>query len=61
MLPINNFDFDKYALNRLTFSQEQAIFVLGHSLRSIYQDLFSEPVPEHLQALAARLEQKHLE
>jgi hypothetical protein len=45
--------------NSLTFSQEQANFILGHSLRSIYQDLLAAPMPEHLNALVDRLEEKY--
>ena len=43
----------------LTFSQEQVTFILGHSLRSIYQDVLNAPLPEHLQALVQRLEDKY--
>jgi hypothetical protein len=44
--------------NSLTFSQEQVNIILGHSLRSVYQDLLNTPVPEHLKALLDQLEQR---
>jgi Anti-sigma factor NepR len=43
----------------LTFSQTQVTFILGHSLRSIYQDVLQAPVPEHLKALVKRLEERY--
>lgn len=45
--------------NSLSFSQEQMNFILGHSLRSIYQDVMKAPVPENLKILVARLEEKY--
>lgn len=42
--------------NSLTFSQEQVNFILGHSLRSIYQDALNLPLPENLKTLIAELE-----
>jgi len=42
--------------NSLTYSQVQANFILGHSLRSIYQDTLNSPLPEHLKTLVAQLE-----
>ncbi|WP_262265641.1 NepR family anti-sigma factor [Microvirga yunnanensis] len=42
----------------LTFSQHQVNFILGHSLRSIYQDTLKSPLPEHLRTLVAQLEAK---
>ncbi|WP_410055137.1 NepR family anti-sigma factor [Microvirga sp. Mcv34] len=42
--------------NSLTFSQVQVNFILGHSLRSIYQDTLNSPLPEHLKTLVAQLE-----
>jgi hypothetical protein len=42
--------------NGLTFSQEQVNFILGHSLRSLYQDALKSPFPEHIKTLVAQLE-----
>ena len=42
----------------LSFSQQQENFILGHSLRSIYQDTLNLPLPEHLKTLVAQLEAK---
>jgi hypothetical protein len=44
--------------NSLTFSQEQVNFILGRSLKSIYQDTLDSPLPEHLETLVAQLEAK---
>jgi hypothetical protein len=43
----------------LTFSQAQVTFVLGCSLRSIYEDVLNAPMPEHLTALVRQLEAKY--
>jgi hypothetical protein len=42
----------------LTFTQKQVNFILGHSLRSIYQDALNAPFPEHIKTLVAQLEAK---
>jgi hypothetical protein len=42
--------------NSLTFSQQQVNFILGHSLRGIYQDTLNSPLPERLKTLLAQLE-----
>jgi hypothetical protein len=44
--------------NSLTFSQQQVNFILGHSLRSIYQESLNSPLPEYLKTLVAQLEAK---
>ncbi|WP_244610314.1 NepR family anti-sigma factor [Microvirga pakistanensis] len=44
--------------NSLTFSQQQVNFILGHSLRSVYQDTLDSPLPEPLKTLVAQLEAK---
>jgi hypothetical protein len=43
----------------LNFSQEQAVFVLGHSLRSLYGDVLAADMPEHLKTLVLKLEEKY--
>lgn len=44
----------------LTFSQAQVTFILGHSLRSIYEDvILNAPMPEHLASLMHQLETKY--
>jgi hypothetical protein len=42
----------------LTFAQAEVNYILGHSLRSVYQDLVQQPVPGHLLALLDQLEVK---
>jgi hypothetical protein len=43
-------------LDSLTFQQQQVSFILGHSLRSLYEDVLNAPIPDNLQALAAQLD-----
>lgn len=42
----------------LTFSQAEVNFILGHSLRSLYEDLLNVPIPEHLKKLSDQLEER---
>jgi hypothetical protein len=44
------------ALTSPTFQQQQVGFLLGHSLRGLYEDLVKAPIPVHLQTIVARLE-----
>jgi Anti-sigma factor NepR len=44
--------------NSLTFSQSQVTFILGHSLKHIYQDVLQAPIPDDLRALVGRLERR---
>ncbi|WP_201863075.1 NepR family anti-sigma factor [Microvirga soli] len=44
--------------NSLNFSQEQVTFILGHSLRSLYDDVVTADLPDRLQALVQELENK---
>jgi hypothetical protein len=43
----------------LNFSQEQVVFLIGHSLKSLYDDVLSADMPEHLNALVLKLEEKY--
>jgi hypothetical protein len=43
----------------LNFSSEQVAFVLGHSLRSLYDDVLAADMPDHLKALVLKLEEKY--
>jgi hypothetical protein len=43
----------------LTFSQTQVTFILGHSLRGIYEDVLNAPMPEQLTALVHQLEARY--
>jgi hypothetical protein len=43
----------------LNFSQEQVVFFLGHSLRSLYANVLAADMPEHLKALVLKLEEKY--
>jgi hypothetical protein len=45
-----------HALNSLTFQHQQVSLMLGHSLRSLYEDLLNAPILDSLQTLAAQLE-----
>jgi len=44
--------------NRLNFSQEQVVFFLGHSLRSLYADVVAADLPDDLKAIVLKLEEK---
>ncbi len=55
----SNFKWTNRIPNRLNFSQEQVIFILGHSLRSQYQDLLASELPDRLKALVEQLENGH--
>jgi hypothetical protein len=43
----------------LNLSQEQVVFVVGHSLRSLYDDVLADDMPEHLKALVLQPEEKY--
>jgi hypothetical protein len=56
------FKVGNYQLNSLSFQQQQVSFILGHSLRSLYEDVLKAPIPADMQTLAAQLEPKtHVE
>jgi hypothetical protein len=55
----NHHPWAKRIPDSLNFSQEQVTFILGHSLRSQYQDLVASELPDRLQALVDQLEKKH--
>jgi hypothetical protein len=55
----NHHPWAKPMPNSLNFSQEQVTFILGHSLRSQYDDLLAAELPERLHALVEQLEKKH--
>jgi hypothetical protein len=42
----------------LNFSQEQVTFILGRSLRSLYNDVPATELPDRLRALVQELENK---
>lgn len=44
--------------NSLNFSQEQVVFLLGHSLRSLYADVVAADLPDDLKAIVLKLEEK---
>jgi hypothetical protein len=58
MPPDDNRTCSESALNGLTFQQQQTTFFLGHALRSHYEDVIKAPIPDELQALTERLEQR---
>jgi hypothetical protein len=52
-------DWSRDIPSSLNFSQEQVAFVLGNSLRSLYDDVIAADMPEHLKALVLKLEEKY--
>lgn len=44
--------------NSLNFSQEKVTFILGHSLRSLYDDVVTADLPDRLKALVQELDNK---
>jgi hypothetical protein len=52
-------DWSREIPSSLTFSQEQVVFFIGHSLRSLYDDVIAGDMPEHLKALVHKLEEKY--
>lgn len=44
--------------DRLNFSQEQVTLILGHSLRSQYDEILAADLPDRLKALVQELENK---
>jgi hypothetical protein len=52
-------DWSRDIPSSLNFSQEQVVFVIGHSLRSLYDDVHADDMPEHLKALVHKLEEKY--
>ena len=55
----NTRDWSREIPSSLNFSQEQVAFVLGYSLRSLYDDVIAADMPEHLKALVLKLEEKY--
>ncbi|KFG67611.1 NepR family anti-sigma factor [Microvirga sp. BSC39] len=45
--------------NSLNFSQEQVTFILGHSLRNLYNDVLAADLPDRLKALVEQLDNGH--
>jgi hypothetical protein len=58
MPPDDNRTCSGSALNGLTFQQQQTTFFRSHALRSHYEDVIKAPIPDELQALTERLEQR---
>jgi Anti-sigma factor NepR len=54
-----NFKWAKQVSNSLNFSQEQVTFILGHSLRSLYDDVLAAELPDRLKALVEQLGNRH--
>ena len=55
----NSNQWAKQIPNSLNFSQEQLTFILGHSLRSLYDDVLAAELPGRLKALVEQLENGH--
>ena len=54
----NRQQWAKQIPDSLNFSQEQVTFILGHSLRSQYDELLTADLPDRLKALVHELENK---
>jgi hypothetical protein len=54
----NRHHWAKPSPNRLSFSQEQVTFILGHSLRSLYDVVVTADMPDRLKALVQALANK---
>jgi hypothetical protein len=55
----NTRDWSRDIPNTLNFAQEQAVFFIGHSLRSLYDDVLAADMPEHLKTLVLKLEETY--
>jgi hypothetical protein len=55
----NSNQWARQIANSLNFSEEQVSFVLGHSLCSLYDDIFAAELPDRLKALVEQLENGH--
>jgi hypothetical protein len=55
----NRQQWAKQMPDSLNFSQEQVTFILGHSLRSLYNDVLAAELPDRLKALVEQLENRH--
>jgi hypothetical protein len=40
----------------ISFCEREAIFVVGHSLRSLYEDILKDDIPEDLKAIIEKLD-----
>jgi hypothetical protein len=49
---------DSKFLPCLTYSQAEVSFILGHSLRALYQPQLDQPLPGHLRNLLDQLEER---
>jgi hypothetical protein len=56
----NRQQWAKQIPNSLNFSQEQVTFILGHALRSLYDDAVTADLPDRLRALVKELENKQI-
>ncbi|EIM31177.1 NepR family anti-sigma factor [Microvirga lotononidis] len=52
-------DWSRDLPSSLNFSQEQVVFFIGHSLKSLYDDVLAADMPEHLKALVLKLEETY--
>ena len=55
----NTQDWSRDLPSSLNFSQEQVVFFIGHSLKSLYDDVIAADMPEHLKALVLKLEETY--
>ena len=54
----NRLQWARQIPDSLNFSQEQVTFILGHSLRSQYDELLAADLPDRLKALVQELKNK---
>jgi hypothetical protein len=44
-----------YLQRGLSFCEREAVFIVGHSLRSLYEDILKEDVPSNLKSIIEKL------
>ena len=54
----NRLQWARQIPDSLNFSKEQVTFILGHSLRSQYEELLTADLPDQLKVLVQELESK---
>jgi hypothetical protein len=55
----NTRDWSREIPSSLNVFQEQVVFVIGHSLKSLYYDVLEADMPEHLKDLVLQLEETY--
>jgi hypothetical protein len=55
----NTRDWSRDNSSSLNFAQEQVVFFIGHSLRSLYDDVLAADMPDYLKTLVLKLEETY--